>query len=240
MGSGKQPVVGSSRSGKQPAMRTVKQAAVALESSSGKHRAVSPNSGAGALALPATRATAVAPAVMPSKSAKSAKPSASSARGLPPQPEPARQRSDGAWIRLGTTALNGFDKVMFALAGIEVLWGAMILVLGIVALVYRNDTPVVQLILGWGIIVLLVSVLGAQILSRPIYRRARMTNTRRWLQGAFILLYSVVVQAAGIWGAMVFHNANPTGSSLLAEIAYVIFGISALIAGIFGITTVLG
>ena len=76
----------------------------------------------------------------------------------------------------GTTALNGFDKVMFALAGIEVLWGAMILVLGVVALVFRNDTPVLQLVVGWAVVVLLVSVLGAQALSRPIYRRARMTN----------------------------------------------------------------
>ena len=235
---GQQPAVGSGRSGKQPALRTVKQAAVALESSSGKHRAVSANAGAGALAMPATRApaTAVTPAVLPTKSARAG---TSPAHGMPPQPEVTPKR-DGAWIRLGTSALNGFDKVMFALAGIEVLWGAMILVLGIIALVYRNNTPVLQLIVGWAVIVLLVSILGAQALSRPIYRRARMTNTRRWLQGTFILLYSVIVQAAGIWGAMVFHSANPTGSSLLAEIAYVIFGISALIAGIFGITTVLG
>jgi hypothetical protein len=129
---------------------------------------------------------------------------------------------------------------MFALAGIEVIWGAMILVLGVVALVYRTNTPVVQLVVGWAVVVLLVSILGAQALSRPIYRRARMTNTRRWLQGTFILLYSVVVQAAGIWGAMVFHSANPSGPSLLAEIAYVIFGVSALIAGILGVATVLG
>jgi TctA family transporter len=56
----------------------------------------------------------------------------------------------------------------------------------------------------------------------------------------FILIYSLVVQAAGVWGAMVFHSSNPTGSSLLAIIAYVLFGVSALIAGIFGISTVLG
>jgi hypothetical protein len=147
---------------------------------------------------------------------------------------------DGAWIRLGQTTLNGFGKLMLTLAGIEVLWGSMILGLGIVAMVFHGNTPVLQLAAGWAVVVLIVSVLGAQALSRPIYRRAKMTSARRWLQGTFILLYSLVVQAAGVWGAMVFHNSNPTGSSLLAVIAYVLFGVSALIAGIFGISTVLG
>jgi hypothetical protein len=107
-------------------------------------------------------------------------------------------------------------------------------------MVFHGNNPVLQLAAGWAVVVLIVSVLGAQALSRPIYRRARMTSARRWLQGTFILLYSIVVQAAGVWGAMVFHSSNPTGSSLLAVIAYVLFGISALIAGIFGISTVLG
>jgi serine/threonine protein kinase len=233
--SGKQPAVGS-RSGKQPAVRSGKQAAVAVESSSGRHRAV--GSGAGAMALPTGRATAVSPAVLPSKSPKSA--SGVSAKPQTAQVAAAPKPKDGAWIRLGQTALNGFGKVMLTLAGIEVLWGSMILGLGIVAMVFHGNTPVLQLAAGWAVVVLIVSVLGAQALSRPIYRRARMTSARRWLQGTFILLYSLVVQAAGVWGAMVFHNSNPTGSSLLAVIAYVLFGISALIAGIFGISTVLG
>jgi serine/threonine protein kinase len=235
LNSGKQPAV-SSRSGKQPAVRTGKQAAVAMESSSGRHRAV--GSGAGAIALPAGRATAVSPAVLPSKSPKSA--SGVSATPHTAQVAAAPKPKDGAWIRLGQTALNGFGKVMLTLAGIEVLWGSMILGLGIVAMVFHGNTPVLQLAAGWAVVVLIVSFLGAQALSRPIYRRAKMTGARRWLQGTFILLYSLVVQAAGVWGAMVFHNSNPTGSSLLAEIAYVLFGISALIAGIFGISTVLG
>jgi serine/threonine protein kinase len=231
LNSGKQPAVGG-RTGKQPAVRTGKQTAVALESSSGKHRAV--GSGAGAIALPSTRATAVSPAVLSSKSPKSASGVALKPKVAAPKPK------DGAWIRLGQTALNGFDKVMLTLAGIEVLWGSMILGLGIVSMVFHGNTPVLQLAAGWAVVVLILSVLGAQALSRPIYRRARMTSARRWLQGTFILLYSIVVQAAGVWGAMVFHSSNPTGSSLLAVIAYVLFGISALIAGIFGISTVLG
>lgn len=235
LNSGKQPAVGS-RSGKQPAVRTGKQAPVALESSSGRHRAV--GSGAGAIALPAGRATAVSPAVLPSKSPKSA--SGVSAKPQTAQAAAAPKPKDSAWIRLGQTALNGFGKVMLTLAGIEVLWGSMILGLGIVAMVFHGNTPVLQLAAGWAVVVLIVSILGAQALSRPIYRRAKMTSARRWLQGTFILLYSLVVQAAGVWGAMVFHDSNPTGSSLLAVIAYVLFGISALIAGIFGISTVLG
>jgi hypothetical protein len=157
-------------------------------------------------------------------------------------PKAARDPSftDGAWIRRGQTALTGFGKLMLTLAGIEVLWGSMILGLGIVAIVFHKDTPVLQLAAGWAVVVLIVSVLGAQALSKPIYRRAKMTSARRFLQGMFILIYSLVVQAAGVWGAMVFHSSNPTGSSLLAIIAYVLFGVSTLIAGIFGISTVLG
>jgi len=185
----------------------------------------------------------VAPVALPSKSArKSPGKSPKAASGVSARPKAGADPSseDGAWIRHGQTALTGFGKVMLTLAGIEVLWGSMILGLGIVAIVFHGDTPVLQLAAGWAIVVLIVSVLGAQALSRPIYRRAKMTSTRRFLQGTFILIYSLVVQAAGVWGAMVFHSSNPTGSSLLAIIAYVLFGVSALIAGIFGISTVLG
>ncbi|MGO8949880.1 MAG: serine/threonine protein kinase [Ktedonobacterales bacterium] len=230
LNSGKQPAV-SSRSGKQPAVRTGKESAVALESSSGKHRAV--GAGAGAVALPTARATSVSPAVSSAKATNGAS-------GVSPKAGAAAKPKDGAWIRLGTTALNGFDKIMLTLAGIEVLWGCMILALGIVSLVLHGNTPVLQLVGGWVVVVLVVSILGAQALSRPIYRRAKLGNARRWLQGAFILLYSIVVQAAGVWGVMVFHNSSPTGSSPLAVVAYLLFGISALIAGIFGISTVLG
>ncbi len=218
-------------SGKLPAARTGKQAAVAVDDSSGKHRAV--GSGAGTLANPAGRATAVSPAVRTPNAPNQP-------GGASPSPKPAATPRDGAWIRLGKTAINGFDKFMLALAGIEVLWGGMILALGIVALVVHGQTPVLQLVVAWVVVVLVVSILATQALSRPIYRSAKMSNARRWLQGTFILLYSIIVQAAGIWGAKVFHDANPTGSSLLAVIAYVLFGISALIAGIFGISTVLG
>ncbi len=228
---GQQPAV-STRSGKQPAVRTGKQTALALESSSGKHRAV--GSGAGAVALPSTRATAVAPLVRPPS------PNNQPSDASPNLRSDAKAR-DGAWIRLGETALNGFDKVMLTLAGVESLWGAMILVLGAVAFATHGNAPVAQLIGAWVIVVLLGSILATQALpSRPMYRRAKMSGVRRWLQGAFIFLYSVVVQAAGIWGALAFHNASPTGSSVLAVVAYVLFGVSAFIAGIFGISTVLG
>ncbi len=239
LNSGKQPAVGAGRTGKQPAVGTGKQSAVALESSSGKQRAVAANSGAGAgaLALPTRGATAVAPAVAAPKSAGGV---AVQAKAKPAAPAADPDVDDNAWIRLGSTAINRFDKVMLALAGIETLWGAIILVLGVVALASHGNPPVLQLIIGWGVVVLIVSLLGAQALSRPIYRRAKMAGVRRFLQGAFITIYSIIVQAAGIWGATVFANSSPTGSSLLAIIAYVLFGVSALIAGIFGISTVLG
>ncbi|MGZ3667453.1 MAG: hypothetical protein ACXVDA_23555, partial [Ktedonobacterales bacterium] len=72
----------------------------------------------------------------------------------------------------------------------------------------------------------------------PMYRRGRMTNLRRWLWGTAITLYSLAVQGAGIWGAYVFLNSQ--ANAVPAIISYIAFGISALVAGIFGMITALG
>lgn len=148
-------------------------------------------------------------------------------------------KQSGAWIRLGGVRLTGFGKVMLALASIEALWGAIVLGLGIVAIVYYGQAlPTQQMVIGWLIAVVLGSILGAQALSRPVYRRGKMTNLRRWLWGAAITLYSLAVQGAGVWGAYVFLNSQ--ANAVPAIISYIAFGISALVAGIFGILTVLG
>lgn len=151
----------------------------------------------------------------------------------------AQAKQSGAWIRLGTVPLSGFGKVMLALASIEALWGAIVLVLGIVAIVYYGQSlPTQQMVIGWLLVVVLGSILGAQALSRPVYRHGRMTNLRRGLWGTAITLYSLAVQGAGIWGAYVFLNSQ--ANAVPAIISYIAFGISALVAGIFGIITALG
>jgi Protein kinase domain len=151
----------------------------------------------------------------------------------------AEAKQSGAWIRLGAVRLTGFGKVMLALASIEALWGAIVLVLGIVAIVYYGQAlPTQQMVIGWLIVVVLGSILGAQALSRPVYRRGKMTNLRRWLWGTAIMLYSLAVQGAGVWGAYVFLNSQ--ANAVPAIISYIAFGISALVAGIFGMLTALG
>jgi hypothetical protein len=64
-----------------------------------------------------------------------------------------------------------------------------------------------------------------------------MSPVRRWVQGSAILLYSLAVQAAGVFGAVVFQANQPNPP--LAIVAYLLFGISTLLAGLVGIFTAL-
>ena len=249
--------------------RSGKQLAVSPGQQSGKQRAITPPpataatvaaaaaaaQATGTAVLPAAREGAIAP--LPARGQRGA-PAPASQRGakaaqmgqLAPVSTPgkvavakataeAEAKQSGAWIRMGTVRISGFSKLMLALASIEALWGAIVLALGIFAIVYYGQTlPVQQMVIGWLVVVLLGSILGAQALIRPIYRRGKMTNLRRWLWGTAITLYSLAVQGAGVWGAYVFLNSQ--ANAVPAIISYIAFGISALVAGIFGIITALG
>jgi Protein kinase domain len=208
---------------------------------SGKQRAVAargepllpPVPGAGARAtavVPALPSTAVAP--LSGRATGQVAVAGPSSQALPVE-------YSGAWIKLGETPVTRFGKVMLALAGVEVLWGTMVVTLGLIVLSYGHQPlPVPQLVIGWVALVLIASVVGAQTLTRPVLRRGRMTNARRWVQGTALTLYSLAVQAAGIYGAFVFQSNQPNPQ--LAVVAYLLFGISTLLAGGVGIFTALG
>lgn len=188
--------------------------------------------GAAVGALPAKpgKTSAQARAV---RGAAAASPAGSAAAGA------ARSAPSGkAWIKLGGPALGGFGKFMLAVAVIEALWGALVITLSAIQYVYGQHPPVLQIAAGWVAFVLFVSLLGGQALTRPIFRRGSMGPGRRGLQGTIIVIYSIAVQAAGVWGVMEFRTqaASPT----LAMASYVLFGVSCLLAGIVGIITVLG
>ena len=260
---GRQVAVAAPRTGKQPVVaaepRTAKQAAVAVEPRTGKQPIPNGATGTGKQkALPARAepsvaaakgtATNMATALLPAQGAIAPIPTkgaaelaVATARGKKaPARAAAVDNGRRAWIgRRWDTPVPGFGKTMLALAALEVVWGVIILALGGVALATQGSPfPVAPLVLGWLGVVLILSILGAQALSRPVYRKNELTRARRWLQGIAITLYSLAVQAAGIWGATVFMAAPP--NPVLAIASYVLFGISALIAGIVGIATVLG
>lgn len=263
---GRQVAVAAPRTGKQPAAvaaepRTAKQAAVAAEPRSGKQPIPNSVNGTGKQKALAARAepsvaavgaaknmaTALLPAQgaiapIPAKSAAEPAAIAAGGRGKKAAVRAAATVDSGrpAWIgRRWDTPVPGFGRVMLTLAAIEVVWGVIILALGGVALATQGSPfPVTQLVLGWLVVVFILSILGAQALSRPVYRKNELSRARRWLQGIAITLYSLAVQAAGIWGATVFMAAPP--NPVLAVASYALFGISALIAGIVGIATVLG
>lgn len=243
--------------------RTGRQAAVAAQVSdkhpaapatlgetmqhSAKQRAVGRSSGGSAPALPAlaaagagagregmTGVSAAALAARPGRAAPLA-PAGKTATAAPGANSIAAKR---AWIKLGGVELGGFGKFMLAAAGIEALWGTLVIALSVIQLVYGQHPPVAQLAAGWIAVALLASLIGGQALSRPIFRRGTMSSGRRGLQGTILVIYSIAVQAAGVWGVMEFRtqSASPT----LAMLSYVLFGVSCLLAGIVGISTVLG
>jgi hypothetical protein len=146
---------------------------------------------------------------------------------------------DGAWIRLGSTPLTGFGKTMLVLSAVEAMWGVCILVLGGFAIAANGrPLPAQQLALSWLVVVALGSVLGAQAIVRPVYRRGQLPPARRWLQGIGLALYSVVVHGVAVWGATIF--ASQQGNATLAAISFILFGVSVLVVGVLAIANTLG
>ena len=144
-----------------------------------------------------------------------------------------------AWIRLGTTAISTFGKWMLALSAIEALWGAVALSLGIISVVNHGlpTALLTKLGLGWLVVVAILSLFGGQALSRPIYRRGRLSAMRRGLQGTGLFFFSVLVHVVALWGATIFISTP--GNELLAVIAYIIFGLNVLVAGILSVYNIL-
>ncbi len=144
-----------------------------------------------------------------------------------------------AWIRLGTTSISTFGKWMLALSAIEALWGAVALSLGIISVVNHGlpTALLTKLGLGWLVAVAILSLFGGQMLSRPIYRRGRLSAMRRGFQGTGLFFFSVLVHVVAIWGATIFISTP--GNELLAVIAYIIFGLNVLVAGILSVYNIL-
>ena len=142
------------------------------------------------------------------------------------------QPSKKAWIKVGKTPLGGVGKVILAFGFVEVLWGALIIALGVVMAVTKGEAfPTLPFAGIWLGVALLASLLGGQAISRPVYRRKRVSGFRRGLQSFGLLLYSVVVHAVAIFGVITYSNLQT--SATVAIIAFVAFGLNFLFIGIF-------
>ena len=238
--SGKQPVVAlDGRTGKQAAAsldgRSGKQPAASLDGRSGKQAAlpalseVGGTAAATALAVPAlTRDGAMVP--LPSKAG----------REVPAKKADATANLGRSWIHLGTTPLSTFGKVMLVLSVVEFIWGVFVLVLGGIAIATRasGTLPVAQLVIGWLIVIVFASILGAQAVTRPIYRRGTLAPVRRGFQGFGLVLYSLAVHGVAIWGANIFQTSQ--GNTTLAIISFMLFGVNVLVVGALAIINTLG
>lgn len=146
-----------------------------------------------------------------------------------------------AMIRLGSTPVTGFGKLMLALAGLETVWGLAALSLGLLALARHgvmDSALLLKLGAGWAVVVLLGALIGGQALSRPVYRRGAMNGLRRGLQGMALFGFTILVHAVAVWGIAIFLGAH--GDATAEVIAYSIFGVNVLLAGILALMTILG
>ena len=147
-------------------------------------------------------------------------------------PTAASQPTKKAWIKVGAIPLGAPGKVILAFGFVEMLWGALIIALGVMMAVTKGEAfPTVPFAGAWVGIALLASIIGGQAISRPVYRRKRVNGFRRGLQGFGLLLYSVVVHAVAIFGVITYSNLQ--SSATVAIIAFVAFGLNVLFIGIF-------
>ncbi|HEX8730007.1 MAG TPA: serine/threonine-protein kinase [Ktedonobacterales bacterium] len=144
-----------------------------------------------------------------------------------------------SWIHTGTTPITSFGKWMLAVSAIEALWGAAALTAGIVSIVNHGlpTAVLLKLVVGWLVIVAALSIYGGQALNRPVYRRGRLGSVRRAMQGTGLFFFSVLVHLVALWGATIFI-ATP-GNQTLAVIAYTVFGVNVLVAGILSVYNIL-
>ena len=231
-----QPQQNGGQSGEQPlmAMTGSHMPVLQLRTPTGREAAVA-GAAAGAVALGAG-AAGIATAER-ERSGKVPRVSAKGAAVAVPAAAPATDSR--AWIRFGATPVSGFGKWMLTLSAIEALWGAVALSLGIISIVNHGlPTPLLlKLGLGWLGVVVLLSLLGGQALSRPVYRRGALGGLRRGMQGTGLFFFSLLVHAVALWGATIFV-ASP-GNELLAVIAYIIFGLNVLAAGALSVFNIL-
>jgi eukaryotic-like serine/threonine-protein kinase len=238
--SGKHPI--PPMTAPQPAVGQANgQAGQPLVASSGAQHPVLQYKGAnerGMTAVSPALAGAAAAVAVAEKEQKSGKhPRVSAKVAAVPAPAPKVDRR--SWIHLGTTPISSFGKWMLAISTIETLWGAVALSLGIISIVNAGlpTALLTKLGLGWLAAVAILSLLGGQALSRPIYRRGRLGAVRRGMQGTGLFFFSVLVHLVALWGATIFISTP--GNGMLAVIAYIIFGLNVLVAGALSVYNIL-
>jgi hypothetical protein len=144
-----------------------------------------------------------------------------------------------SWIHFGETPVSTFGKWLLAFSVIEALWGAVSVMLGIIGVANHGLSMATLQRLGlvWLVVVVLLSLYGGQALSRPVYRKGALGGMRRGMQGMALFAYTVIVHLVAIWGATVFISSP--GNSALAVIAYTIFGVNVLVAGVLSVYNIL-
>ena len=226
---GRQPAVVNQRSCKQPAV---------VDPRTGKQKALTPEMDGRTTAGSMAAARPGGPGQMPDRSLLPQPATANAARDRMTAILPETSAPKG-WIRFGKTPLSRFGKAMLTLSAVETLWGVFILVLGVVAIANaKRELPWTQLIAGWLVVALLASVLGAQAMNRPVFRRGKLTSARRWVQGIFLTLYTLAVHGVAVWGATIFAHGQGDGPS--AVIAFMLFGVNVLVVGALAVINTLG
>ncbi|HEV2238281.1 MAG TPA: zinc ribbon domain-containing protein, partial [Ktedonobacterales bacterium] len=142
-------------------------------------------------------------------------------------------------LNLGGPELTSLGKGALALSVIEMCWGALVLALAIVEVAAQNSASKPYIILAgvWFALVIALSLIGGQLLTRPVHRRGRRSRRRRAFYGFWLVAYSLAVHAGGIWGIFVFSESRPNAP--LAVVAFMIFAVNVFVGGIASVTNTL-
>lgn len=236
---GQHAALAAGRTGQQPAVqpdpRTGRQPAVLADARTGQRAAVAASPGTvGATGTMAAVATREPPTPAVGKRTAAPAPARPTAVAVASAP----QVASGAWIRFGTTPLSRIGKVMLTFSLVEIMWGAIVLAVGItVALTQGHPFPVTQFAIAWGVTALLVCLFGGQALTRPAYRRGNLGPWKRRMRLIGLTLYTVVLHAVAIWGATIF--ATDQSNPVLALASFLLFGVSMLVVGVLSLVTAL-
>ncbi len=228
------------RTGKEVALapaRTGKQAAL-VDARTGKQPALGSKATREA---PIVGALALAPAAAPaSGKQRAAQPRRQGQRIAQPAAAPSDRARSRSWLNLGGPEISSLGKFALAAATLEACWGALLIALAVLEVAMRDSAQKPYLILAgvWlGMSVIFVA-LGRQVLLRPVFRRGRVSSTRRAVQGFGLTVYSLAVHGIGIWGLYVFGTNLPNAS--LAVVAFVLFAVNVFVAGILAVANTLG
>lgn len=162
-------------------------------------------------------------------------------RVLPPTPIAAATTKvlpPPIWFNLGGPLLRKTGKVGLVLAAVELYWGLLCAAaLGGAVGTHGFTHPPTLLVIGAGVgwlaIVISLTAVVVRAIDRPIARRGKLSNARRWIQGIFLLLLWLAMNGVALFA---LGGASP----VVGLYGLGFLGLASILTGLLSVANVLG